>query len=204
MSKKDLNIKSQLYSFSLLDNEDILEQELDQSVNRIKLYTALDFHCYMQALYDIAVKLIGERKLVEFCHLLNVYGENIYIGELCVAGGNRYITGFRQDLSIEDEWSPTWYAKQHMQHIIDKIVSVNFDHTHNSLDNYFSNVYITKHSIPVINVIFNVFSIPAHHSSDVIAEYAGGLYKTYPEYVDYRDLIEELVRNEMNVEGQPG
>lgn len=196
MNKKDLNIKSQPYSFSLLDDENILEQNLDQSVCKIKLYTLLDFHCYMQALYDIAVDLIGERKLVEFCHLLNIYGENIYIGESTVAGGRRYITSFKYDKYVEDEWSPTRFAKQHIQHVIDKIVSVNFDH--NSLDNYLGNIYITRNSIPVINVIFNILSIPVHHSADVIVEYADGLYRTYPEYPIYKDMIWELMKKEMD------
>ena len=193
MNKKDLNIKSQLYSFSLLDNEDELEKNADEVTLKIKLYTVQDFKCYMQAMYDLLDSLIQHKKLVEFTHLLNVFSRNIYVARTNIAANNkRIITDFIGDEDVPNEWSAITYARGHIQHIIDKFVSVDFNP--DKLEDYLGDVFIWKNSTGIANVIYNVLSIPIHHTNYIMVEFENGMYRSYDEYDDYKEQIIQLMK----------
>lgn len=194
MSEKVSNTKSRLYNLSILDDECDLERCADEAAYKIKLYDVLDFQCYMQAVFDMANEFIKDVKLVEFSHLVEVFNNNIYIAKTGrIEFGKRIITDFF-NTQTDKPWDPISFAKDHNQHIIDTLVSVDFNPQ--KLDAYFGNVYVGN-CTGVINVIYNMMSIPVHHNNYFIADLVRGTYREYERYHDYKEQIIELVRMEM-------
>lgn len=194
MNEKDSNTKSRLYNLSILDDEYDLEKCADEAAYKIILYDVLDFQCYMQAVFDIANEFIKDVKLVEFSHLVEVFNNNIYIAKTGrIEFGKRIITDFF-NTQTDEPWDPISYAKDHNQHIIDTLVSVDFNPQ--KLDAYFGNVYVGN-CTGVINVIYNMISIPVHHNNYFISDLVRGTYREHERYHDYKEQIIELVRMEM-------
>lgn len=196
MNKKGLNIQSKLYSFSILDDEYILEQNMEQSVHKIQLYSVMDFYCYNQAIYDLSESFIKDKNMIGFAHLLNIYNNNIFIARTHLGpNGKRVVIDFT-NIEYDDEWNPVSYAKQHIQHVLDRLVSVNFNPNHHNITGYFDYVYISDRCTPIIHVIYNILSIPVHHTQCIIEEFSVGKYRDYDEYAKYTDILNELLRIE--------
>lgn len=199
---KDLNIQSKLVNFSILDDECVLENNADKYAFKIWLKTPHDFNCYAQALYDILTSLIGERKMLEFAYLLNVLNENIYVSKTeidpdsCTAGC-RKVTGFINTLG-NDEWDPVKYVKEWNQKIIDRLVSVDFDPSNQTIDGYFIIPYMGEQKLNTYNVVYGILGILVHHANNIILEYDLGVYRDYKEYEKYKYQFFELLRLEMS------
>lgn len=198
MSKKVLNTQYELLEFSILDDEDSLMKESDKSVCKIFLYSIREFHCSIQAWYDLAESIIAERDMKKFCHLLNVYKDNIYIANTKPLKNKPYgcyVESFTNQC-LEDTWDPVNHAKSHIQYIINLLVSIDFDVDNDKIWKWFQPVYLNDHK--VIHILYSMLGNCFHHDNGLFIDIAKGTYREFDEYETIKCEIMELMKIEMN------
>lgn len=184
-----------LKQFSILDDD--LEQ---QSVKKIYVRTSDEFYGYFQAWWDLLNDCVFFDRLIPLAHLLNIYKENIYICEL-IPDGNRYKIG-NIIRDRDDEWSVTNHIKQIIDNYSNKLISNDFKWDAHSGIIYKHNI-ITQiagldHMEYASKLIYNIMSPHIYSNSYLIKEFAVGKYRANPNYLNYKDMIIELLNNEMD------
>lgn len=195
MSKKDLNIQYKVLDFSILDN-DMIDQ-CDKHVHKIFLYNVIEFQCSIQAWYDIADDILQKRELETFCHLLNIYKDNIYIANTNINTRlipDKYVESFTNK-EIDDEWNPVSHTKKHIQYLINLLISADFN-INDSIQKLFEPVYIYNHK--TIRMLYSMLGNSFHYDNGLFYDIMCGKYRQYKEYEVLKEEILELLKEEMD------
>ena len=184
-----------MLDFSILD-DDLIEQ-CDKSVCKIFLYSVIEFQCSVQAWYDIADDILQKRELETFCHLLNIYKDNIYIANININARlipDKYVESFTNK-EIDDEWNPVSHTKKHIQYLINLLISADFN-INDSTQKLFEPVYIYNHK--TIRMLYSMLGNSFHHDAGLFCDIMCGKYRQYKEYEVLKEEILELLKEEMD------
>ena len=178
---KDLNTLSGMYSFSILDEDEILEKNSDRGVNRIVVKDSGELYMWTQALFDKLQECVQEHNVEDFTTILYIHLHNIYKlrADKVIYNGDNY----RHMLYIQDT--------------INNIVATDFNRKFFTDEANYDYIKLNDESHSIHHVVSNLilFILGSSLVQETISNVVDGKYRNHEKYSEYMDIIQYHIEN---------